>query len=193
MGEFRAWAVSGSGHAVEAKHAVLGLHEPERAVLVLALRVEGHPQERRAVAVLRVDDHALGVLGDDHPQEVLLRRGVDGLVDRVGRRVLVELVDIGIAVMQQVVLNLPGKGTSPDQIHGITKAFIDPLAPGNRSVVGVVHHSKTNAGRSKAHDHIQHQGPGARHNSRVEHNQRHQKHRQHDYRLDGHAKVGRSA
>src|SRR5690606_13427734 len=38
--------------AVEPEHAVFGLDEAERAVLVLAPRVEGHPQERRAVAIL---------------------------------------------------------------------------------------------------------------------------------------------
>src|SRR5687768_8071917 len=75
--------------------------------------------------------------------------------------VLIVLMNVGIRVMQYVVLDLPGKCICADEVDRITHQRVDPGLIGIRSVIRIMHNRQSDSRKAEAHheDGYQHE-PG---------------------------------
>jgi hypothetical protein len=66
--------------------------------------------------------------------------------------VLVMFMDIGIGVMEHVVLHLPIVNVASKNVNAASHDFIDPFLIGIRSMIAIMHNVHAHTGHANAHD-----------------------------------------
>lgn len=67
--------------------------------------------------------------------------------------VFIIAADIGVRVVQHIVLHAPGRGAAAQHMHDVSEQLIQPVARGERAVSRIVHHRHAGKGKSGAADH----------------------------------------
>ena len=69
--------------------------------------------------------------------------------------IIVMIFDIGIAMVQNIVLQPPDLVIGTDQIDCVSHEFVDRLVPWKRTMYGVVHHAHANTCHAKSTQNVQ--------------------------------------
>lgn len=96
-----------------------------------------HRVQKKHVNVLKAVHGSPGLCAA-HPQQ------------RTVGQIIVHTVDVGVGMVNHIVLDLPEKSVSAKCIHGQSHEFIHPLAAGKTFVAGIVHHVESRANKAKS-------------------------------------------
>lgn len=66
-------------------------------------------------------------------------------------QIFVMALDVGIGVVEHIVLHLPIVHISGQNVHAAAHYFIDPFFGGIGTVIGIVHNVHANTGHSHTH------------------------------------------
>ena len=72
--------------------------------------------------------------------------------DPSGFQIFVMPMDIGVCMVQHIMLYLPIVNISSKNIHARAHNFIDPFFGGIGTVIGIMHHIHSHTGHSNSHN-----------------------------------------
>ena len=101
--------------------------------------------------------------------------------------------NVGVGMMEYIVLDFPDSGITTYEVHGVPKICVHFLIFGVRSMDGIVHNAHSDSGHSNStYDIKTKKQQGGYHHSGIYENQGGKKNSEHDHGLQNHAFVGMS-